>query len=166
MSGNNTSEGAFQLSRCILLKSVLSCSVKVRGLCLMTTGSNCAMMKQSKKMVRFRTLGCYPPTGGIESDATDIGGIIKEQLESRYSERQGRLIDSDARPAWRRKLRVFLTRGWLCPLDPRPLRGPLELCSAAPQCRPSDGLLRCRLANSRRFEALAASHVNARVDGA
>jgi len=47
------------------------------------------------RMVRFRTLGCYPLTGAIESDATDLEGVIREMLESKFSERQGRLIDFD-----------------------------------------------------------------------
>ena len=45
--------------------------------------------------VRFRTLGCYPLTGAVESDATSIADIILELLKSRSSERQGRLIDQD-----------------------------------------------------------------------
>ncbi len=45
--------------------------------------------------VRFRTLGCYPLTGAIPSDATTLDDIIAEMLVSRTSERQGRLIDSD-----------------------------------------------------------------------
>jgi sulfate adenylyltransferase subunit 2 len=49
-----------------------------------------------QKMVRFRTLGCYPLTGAIESDATDLPGILDEMAHSRLSERQGRLIDSDS----------------------------------------------------------------------
>lgn len=45
--------------------------------------------------VRFRTLGCYPLSGAIPSEATTISEIIQEMLLTRYSERQGRLIDSD-----------------------------------------------------------------------
>lgn len=48
-----------------------------------------------EKMVRFRTLGCYPLTGAIQSDATTLSDIIQEMLVSRSSERQGRLIDKD-----------------------------------------------------------------------
>ncbi|TYO98534.1 sulfate adenylyltransferase subunit 2 [Geothermobacter ehrlichii] len=48
-----------------------------------------------KKMVRFRTLGCYPLTGAIESTATTLPEIIREMLLTRTSERQGRLIDHD-----------------------------------------------------------------------
>ncbi|MBM7866631.1 sulfate adenylyltransferase subunit 2 [Heliobacterium gestii] len=47
------------------------------------------------RMVRFRTLGCYPLTGAIESAATTLEEIIAETLNARSSERQGRLIDSD-----------------------------------------------------------------------
>lgn len=46
--------------------------------------------------VRFRTLGCYPLTGAIESEAATVPEIIQEMLLTRYSERQGRLIDHDA----------------------------------------------------------------------
>jgi len=48
-----------------------------------------------EEMVRFRTLGCYPLTGAIRSDAGTLGDIILEMQASRTSERQGRLIDSD-----------------------------------------------------------------------
>ena len=47
------------------------------------------------KSVRFRTLGCYPLTGAIESDATTLPEIIQEMLLTKSRERQGRLIDSD-----------------------------------------------------------------------
>ncbi|MEM7404306.1 MAG: sulfate adenylyltransferase subunit CysD [Pseudomonadota bacterium] len=47
------------------------------------------------RRVRFRTLGCYPLTGAVESDADTVQGIIVELLKSRASERQGRLIDVD-----------------------------------------------------------------------
>ncbi|MBL8754740.1 MAG: sulfate adenylyltransferase subunit CysD [Planctomycetes bacterium] len=48
-----------------------------------------------RKMVRFRTLGCYPLTGAIESTADTVPKIIEEMLRSRDSERQGRVIDFD-----------------------------------------------------------------------
>jgi len=48
-----------------------------------------------QRMVRFRTLGCYPLTGAIESTAKTIPNIIEEMLLSRSSERQGRVIDKD-----------------------------------------------------------------------
>ncbi len=47
------------------------------------------------RMVRFRTLGCYPLTGAIESEATTLAGIIAEMRASRSSEREGRIIDHD-----------------------------------------------------------------------
>ena len=49
----------------------------------------------TKKMVRFRTLGCYPLTGAVESTATTLPEIIQEMLLTRTSERQGRVIDHD-----------------------------------------------------------------------
>jgi sulfate adenylyltransferase subunit 2 len=55
------------------------------------------------KSVRFRTLGCYPLTGAIESDATTLGAIIRETAENRVSERSGRLIDHDGASAMERK---------------------------------------------------------------
>ncbi|MEX0583112.1 MAG: sulfate adenylyltransferase subunit CysD, partial [Sneathiella sp.] len=48
-----------------------------------------------KKSIRFRTLGCYPLTGAIESTAATLPEIIQEMLVARTSERQGRLIDKD-----------------------------------------------------------------------
>ncbi|CAN7574463.1 sulfate adenylyltransferase subunit CysD [Trinickia sp. LjRoot230] len=48
-----------------------------------------------RKMVRFRTLGCYPLTGAIESDAATVPQIIRETLAGTMSERQGRMIDRD-----------------------------------------------------------------------
>ncbi len=48
-----------------------------------------------EKMVRFRTLGCYPLTGAVESEATTLPEIIQEMLLTKTSERQGRVIDYD-----------------------------------------------------------------------
>jgi sulfate adenylyltransferase subunit 2 len=48
------------------------------------------------RKVRFRTLGCYPLTGAIESSANNLSEIVLELLQSRTSERQGRAIDNDA----------------------------------------------------------------------
>jgi len=56
-----------------------------------------------KEMVRFRTLGCYPLTGAINSDATTLPEIIREMLLSTSSEREGRLIDKDSEGAMERK---------------------------------------------------------------
>ena len=49
-----------------------------------------------QKLVRFRTLGCYPLTGAVESEANTLEAIIQEMLLTRTSERQGRVIDQDA----------------------------------------------------------------------
>ncbi|MFK8111909.1 MAG: sulfate adenylyltransferase subunit CysD [Rubripirellula sp.] len=57
------------------------------------------------KTVRFRTLGCYPVTGAVESEATSIEAIVHEMLTTRLSERQGRSIDRDESAAMERKKR-------------------------------------------------------------
>ena len=59
----------------------------------------------TKKMVRFRTLGCYPLTGAVESTATTLPEIIQEMLLTRTSERQGRVIDHDAAGSMEEKKR-------------------------------------------------------------
>lgn len=56
-----------------------------------------------ERMVRFRTLGCYPLTGAIESNATTLTGIIQEMLLATQSERQGRVIDQDAGASMEKK---------------------------------------------------------------
>ncbi|SFP34464.1 sulfate adenylyltransferase subunit CysD [Hydrogenimonas thermophila] len=56
-----------------------------------------------EEIVRFRTLGCYPLTGAIESQADTLPKIIEEMLVSRTSERQGRLIDKDQEGAMEKK---------------------------------------------------------------
>ena len=58
-----------------------------------------------QKLVRFRTLGCYPLTGAIESGANTLTGIIEEMLLSRSSERQGRVIDHDSSGSMEKKKR-------------------------------------------------------------
>jgi sulfate adenylyltransferase subunit 2 len=55
------------------------------------------------RRVRFRTLGCYPLTGAIESGADTLAGIIQEMLLTRTSERQGRVIDHDATASMEKK---------------------------------------------------------------
>ena len=59
---------------------------------------------QTKK-VRFRTLGCYPLTGAVESEAADLESILLELMESRMSERTGRVIDSDSSSSMEKKKR-------------------------------------------------------------
>ncbi|MEM6473430.1 MAG: sulfate adenylyltransferase subunit CysD [Planctomycetota bacterium] len=50
---------------------------------------------EEERMVRFRTLGCYPLSGAVESEATDLVDVIQEMLLTTTSERQGRVIDQD-----------------------------------------------------------------------
>jgi len=59
--------------------------------------------KTVKRKVRFRTLGCWPLTGAVESRATDVAGVIAELLDSRSSERQGRLVDGALQASMERK---------------------------------------------------------------
>lgn len=56
-----------------------------------------------EKMVRFRTLGCYPLTGAVESEATTLPEIIQEMLLCTTSERQGRVIDNDSAGSMEKK---------------------------------------------------------------
>jgi sulfate adenylyltransferase subunit 2 len=56
-----------------------------------------------QRRIRFRTLGCYPLSGGIESDAVTVEDIISELRSSRFSERQGRIIDHDGTASMERK---------------------------------------------------------------
>jgi sulfate adenylyltransferase subunit 2 len=55
------------------------------------------------KSVRFRTLGCYPLTGAVESEADDLPTIIQEMLVATSSERQGRVIDFDSDASMQKK---------------------------------------------------------------
>ena len=59
----------------------------------------------AERMIRFRTLGCYPLSGAIESTATTLPEIIREMLLTRVSERQGRLIDHDQDASMEKKKR-------------------------------------------------------------
>jgi sulfate adenylyltransferase subunit 2 len=61
--------------------------------------------KTETRVVRFRTLGCYPLSGAVESNATSVADIVNEIIESRASERQGRLIDSDTPSSMEKKKR-------------------------------------------------------------
>ena len=56
-----------------------------------------------EEMVRFRTLGCYPLTGAVNSTATTLEEIIEEMLLSKTSERQGRVIDNDSAGSMEKK---------------------------------------------------------------
>jgi sulfate adenylyltransferase subunit 2 len=61
--------------------------------------------KPQMRRVRFRTLGCYPLTGAIESDANSLDDIVAEMKTAQVSERQGRLIDSDEAASMEKKKR-------------------------------------------------------------
>jgi sulfate adenylyltransferase subunit 2 len=55
------------------------------------------------RRIRFRTLGCYPLSGGVESTADSVPAVIREMLLTRTSERQGRLIDHDQAASMEKK---------------------------------------------------------------
>jgi sulfate adenylyltransferase subunit 2 len=55
------------------------------------------------RSVRFRTLGCYPLTGAIESEAASVADIVRETTATRLSERRGRAIDQDGAGSMERK---------------------------------------------------------------
>jgi sulfate adenylyltransferase subunit 2 len=61
--------------------------------------------RPAMRRIRFRTLGCYPLTGAVESDAINVPDIIRELMASRVSERQGRVIDADQSASMERKKR-------------------------------------------------------------
>jgi sulfate adenylyltransferase subunit 2 len=61
--------------------------------------------KPEMRMIRFRTLGCYPLSGAIESSAATIEDIVAEMQVARVSERQGRLIDTDEAASMEKKKR-------------------------------------------------------------
>ena len=57
------------------------------------------------RLVRFRTLGCYPLTGAVDSNATSLEEIVAEMIAARTSERGGRLIDKEASASMEKKKR-------------------------------------------------------------
>ena len=72
--------------------------VEREGQLIMVDDNRMPLNKNEKpklEMVRFRTLGCYPLTGAIKSNATTLEEIVKETLTANVSERQGRIIDND-----------------------------------------------------------------------
>ena len=76
------------------------------GMLIMVDDDRIQLLPDEKiemKNVRFRTLGCYPLTGAVESSATDLSQIVLELLQSRTSERQGRAIDSDGSASMEKK---------------------------------------------------------------
>lgn len=82
--------------------------VEKNGLLIMVDDERMPLGADEKiemKMVRFRTLGCYPLTGAVESNATTLPEIIQEMLLTTTSERQGRLIDHDQSGSMEQKKR-------------------------------------------------------------
>jgi sulfate adenylyltransferase subunit 2 len=80
--------------------------VKREGALIMVDDDRMPLEKGERpelRKVRFRTLGCYPLTGAIESEATSLSAIIQEMLLTTSSERQGRVIDHDASASMERK---------------------------------------------------------------
>ena len=80
--------------------------VERNGMLIMIDDDRIQLLPNEKidiKEVRFRTLGCYPLTGAVESSATDLSQIVLELLQSRTSERQGRAIDSDGNASMEKK---------------------------------------------------------------
>jgi sulfate adenylyltransferase subunit 2 len=67
------------------------------GLILMVDDERFPLDGEAPQMrrVRFRTLGCYPLSGAVESEADTVEGIVAEMLLTKTSERQGRVIDKD-----------------------------------------------------------------------
>jgi len=61
--------------------------------------------KAEHRLVRFRTLGCYPLTGAIESPAATLEEIVAEMFTATTSERQGRVIDQDENASMEKKKR-------------------------------------------------------------
>ena len=62
-----------------------------------------------EKIVRFRTLGCYPLTGAVESNASNLEEIVLELLQSTTSERQGRIIDNDENASMEQKRKKVIS---------------------------------------------------------
>ena len=63
------------------------------------------------KNIRFRTLGCYPLSGAIESNAQNLESVIAEIIDSNYEERQGRTIDKDSDSSMEKKKSMDTFRG-------------------------------------------------------
>ena len=82
--------------------------VKRNGQLIMVDDERLPLEKDEQaqlKMVRFRTLGCYPLTAAIESEATTVAAIIEEMLSATTSEREGRMIDHDSAASMEAKKR-------------------------------------------------------------
>jgi sulfate adenylyltransferase subunit 2 len=82
--------------------------VKRQGVLIMVDDDRLPLQlgeRPEMRLIRFRTLGCYPLTGAIESASATASDIVEELRQSRRSERQGRLIDNDEEAAMERKKR-------------------------------------------------------------
>ncbi|MQX62924.1 sulfate adenylyltransferase subunit CysD [Sinorhizobium meliloti] len=82
--------------------------VKREGMLIMVDDDRMPIQPEeevTQQLVRFRTLGCYPLTGAVESDAVTVPEILREMLTVRTSERQSRLIDTDEVGAMEKKKR-------------------------------------------------------------
>ncbi len=79
--------------------------VEYNGMLIMVDDDRMPLNGQepSEKLVRFRTLGCYPLTGAVESPADTLPAIIEEMLVARTSEREGRAIDHDESASMEKK---------------------------------------------------------------
>ena len=80
--------------------------VERNGMLIMVDDDRMQLLPDEKitsRRVRFRTLGCYPLTGAIDSQATDLADIVLELLQSTTSERQGRAIDTDSSGSMEKK---------------------------------------------------------------
>ena len=76
------------------------------GMLIMVDDDRLALRPEEKptmRRVRFRSLGCYPLTSAVESDASNIHEIIAELITTRVSERQGRVIDKDQSSSMEKK---------------------------------------------------------------
>ncbi len=76
------------------------------GTLMMVDDERCRLLPGEEieiRKVRFRTLGCYPLTGAVESDADTLQDILQELIAARQSERQGRMIDSDSAGSMEKK---------------------------------------------------------------
>ena len=81
-------------------------TVRVNGLTVMVDDERMRIPTgetPEMRMIRFRTLGCYPLTGAVESHATTLPEVIQEMLLTKTSERQGRAIDRDATASMEKK---------------------------------------------------------------
>ena len=80
--------------------------IRREGMLLMVDDERLNLQPHEKielKKIRFRTLGCYPLTGAIESEADSLESIVLELLQSKTSERQGRAIDADSSNSMEKK---------------------------------------------------------------